>query len=97
MGRGFGRKARAPKNPWAAIPAEWRDAVDQSSEEDIRKRVSETALAEHENKRNLAKDQDVIEKKAALKYATEGYREVTKVNTLKISYARQVLEARGKL
>ncbi|MDE2103615.1 MAG: hypothetical protein KGL39_40630 [Patescibacteria group bacterium] len=89
-------RGRPRKDPFADVPKEWIDAVASASADDIRRRVAETALAEQSNLQAMRDDQDLAEKKEAVKLASEGYREATKVNTQKIRYAQQVLRDRGE-
>lgn len=91
MARGFKKKS-----PFADLDQEFKDTIDNMSDEDIKKRVSEVAIAEHENRANKAKDEDLAEKVAAAKFAGEQYREATKMNKLRIAYAHFILESRGK-
>ena len=77
MARGFGTK---PKSPFADLDAEFKAGIDGMSEEEIKRRVSEVAIAEHENRAAKKKDQDLADKVAAVKFAGEQYREATKMN-----------------
>ena len=92
MARGFKKKS-----PFADLDAEFKETIDNMSEEDIKRRISEVAIAEHENREAKKKDEDLAEKVAAVKFAGEAYREATKMNKLRIAYAHFILEARGKV
>ena len=92
MARGFKKK-----NPFDDLDKDFKTGIEDMSDEDIKKRVSEVAINEHENRAAQKKDQDLADKKAAVKYADEQYREGTKMNKLRIGYAHFILEARGKV
>lgn len=89
-------RGRSKKDPFDAVPKEWKDAVEAADEAEIRRRVSETAIAEQANLQAMQDDPDLAEKKMAVKFASEGYRDATKANTQKIRYAKLILESRGK-
>lgn len=93
MGRGFGKK----KSPFADLDAEYKTNIENMTEEEIKKRISEVALAEHENREAKKADQDLKEKLSAAKYAGAQYAEGTKMNRLRIAYAHFILESRGKV
>jgi len=92
MARGFQKKS-----PFADLDSDFKTSIDSMSEEDIKRRVSEVAINEHENRAAKKKDQDLADKMAAVKFAGEQYREATKMNKLRIAYAHFILEARGKV
>lgn len=93
MARGYGRKKKAP---FADLDQDFKDTVASMSDEEIKKRCAEVALAEHENREAKKADTDLAEKLGAAKFAGEQYREATKMNKLRIAYAHFILEARGK-
>ena len=88
--------AKEKKDPFAAIPEEWRDAVAASTVEQIDARIAELAKNEEENQNNKKEDEDLAEKKEAVKFAAEGYREATKMYKLKMKYVMRVLGDSGK-
>lgn len=90
--RGFAKKA-----PFADLDQDFKDTVANMSEEEIRKRISEVALNEHENREAKKKDMDLKEKQSAAKFAGAQYVEATKMNKLRIAYAHFILEGRGKV
>jgi hypothetical protein len=97
-GKGSGRRGRkGPKDPFEALPGEFKDAVLGSDEATIRQRISEVALAQAEMNETEKLDLDFQSKKEAAKVAGEVYREGKKLNQLKIKYMRQVLQSQGKL
>jgi predicted ATP-grasp superfamily ATP-dependent carboligase len=84
------------KLPFDDLPEDWRIEIDQSSVEAINGKIVELTMAETENQEAKKLDGDLQEKKAAVKYASEGYREATKGYRLRMRYILQVLEGRGK-
>lgn len=90
-----GRRAFGPKDPFAELPTDWKDAVAQDTTEGINKRIAEVAKATEELESAKVKDQDYQEKKEALKEAGAVYREGKKANRLKTLYCIRVLKDRG--
>jgi hypothetical protein len=93
----MGRPKGAAKGKYDDLDLEFKTLIENASDEDIKKKVSEVALSEHENKAAQKADLDLEEKKAACKFANEGYAENTKQNKLRISYAHYILNGRGKI
>jgi hypothetical protein len=89
-------KRMAKKHPFEDIPEEWRDAVAHASEEEINSRIVELAKAEAENQKAMKEDPDLAEKKEAVKFAAEGYREATKGYKLRMKFIMQSLADRAK-
>ena len=90
------RFAKKQKNgKFDDLPSDFKDAVAQSSPEDIRKRIAEVAIAQAELEAAKEKDQDYIEKKEALSVAGAVYRDGKKANRLKTAYCLQVLQDKG--
>lgn len=92
MARGFKKKGK-----FDDLDSEFKTNVENMTEEEIKRRISEVAIAEHENREAKSKDQDLADKVAAVKFAGEQYREATKMNKLRIAYAHFILESRGKV
>ncbi len=91
-------KKRGPykkKDKFADIEESFKDAVVQSSPEEIKKRVSEIALLECSTRAIIKVDPKVVETKAAYKEAMEDYRADLKAYKLKMEYCLSVLEAKG--
>lgn len=84
------------KNPFDAIEDTWRDGIVAMDEKDIRNAIATTALAQAELMAAKLEDEDLKEKKEAVKEASAIYREGTKINKLKIAFAHQILADRGK-
>jgi hypothetical protein len=83
------------KDPFEALNSDFKDAVAVMPEAEIRNRISEVAIANEELRKAKKDDQDLEEKREALKYANEPYREGEKLNRLKIQFCKRVLEDRG--
>jgi FtsZ-binding cell division protein ZapB len=84
------------KDPFEDLPSDWKDAIAQSSVEEINKRVAELAKGEEENQKAKKDDPDLAEKREALKVASEGYKEATKGYKLRMKWIMQVLGDMGK-
>ena len=90
-----GRMGKQKKGKFDDLPTDFKDAVAQSSPEDINKRIAEVAKATEELRKAQENDQDYQEKKEALKEAGAVYRDGFKANRLKIQYCVQVLGDKG--
>lgn len=86
---------KVKKDPFADLDAEFKDMIASSSIEIINNKIAEVAKNQEENLRAMADDQDLQEKKEAVKMASEGYRDASKMNRLKVIYAMRVLGDRG--
>jgi hypothetical protein len=75
---------------------EWYNALNDSTDEDIRQRVSEVAFSEATNQQAKEDDEDLANLKEQVKLANEPYAQATKVHKAQIRYAKSLLEARGK-
>ena len=91
-----GKRGRPKKNPFDDLPEEFKTTMDSATEAERRNVVARVAMAEEENKKNMKEDQDLAEKKSAVKEASVQYRAATKMNSLKIRYIKDILEASGK-
>jgi hypothetical protein len=90
------KNSKKQKNKFDDLPEEFKDAIDVGSDQSILDSIAKTALAQFLNILNKKADQDLASKLELAKEAGAVYREATKANNLKISYARSVLEARGR-
>lgn len=88
--------ARKSRNVFADLPDDWKTEMDQTSTEDISAEIARLAMAEAENLQAKADDQDLKDKKDAVKFAAEGYRESTKGYRLRMKYILSILEGRGR-
>jgi hypothetical protein len=96
MGKGKGRVPKKEKDKFDGLSQEFRGAIDGSSTEEIRKRVSEVALLDATEKQVLKNDPDVVSAREVLKNLMEPYRENFKSYKLQIEYCRQALDGSGK-
>ena len=90
----MGRKAKATFDD---LDSDFKDSVASMADEDVKKKVSEVALTEHENPEAQTADQDLEAKKREHTEAGAQYREASKANKLKIKYCHALLESRGKV
>lgn len=74
---------------------DFKDAVEQSSTDEIRRRISDLAVFEVETKETLKKDPAVLQAKDALDVLTSPYREDLKETRLKIEWCKRMLERKG--
>lgn len=89
------KKGAGPKDPFEALPDEFRDAIANLSREDIRSRIAQVALDQAELMEAKVKDVDFESAREAAKEAGAVYREGTKMNKLKIEFAKRVLDDKG--
>ena len=89
--------ARPKRNPFADLPDDWKTEIEQSATEVVNSKIVELTIAETENLQAKAEDQDLREKKDAVKFASEGYRESTKSYKLRMKYILSILDGRGKV
>ena len=89
------RKNFQEKDKFHALEDEFKSAIMQSDETEIRVRISQVALNQAELDAAQKDDQDLAEKAEAYKTAAEVYREGRKVNKLKIQFCKQVLDSKG--
>jgi hypothetical protein len=90
------RKPRATKkDKFDSLSDEFKDAVSQSTTDEIRKRIAEIAILDCTMKATLKVDPDVNQAKQALKDLMEPYREDIKAFKLQIEYSKSVLDDKG--
>lgn len=92
MGRG-----KSKKDPFEGLDKEFRSAIEGSDETQIRSKIAEVAIAQAQLMDLKEEDMDLAEKQVLVKDAAEQYTDGTKQNKLKIKFAKQMLESRGKL
>lgn len=83
------------KDKFDALESEFKDAVMQSSSDEIKKRVSEIALLQSATQAFLKVDPDVLQAKATLKGLTESSRETIKLCKLRIEFCQKTLTDKG--
>jgi hypothetical protein len=93
MGKGRGRK---PKDPFAEVPQEFRDAMAAADDAVLNARIAEIAKNDAALQEAKEKDEDLKSKKKEASVAGAVYREGQKANKQKITYIRKILEGRGK-
>ncbi len=87
--------AKEKKDPFAALPDEFRALVEQGGEAELREAAAKAGLDQAELMACKEEDDDLILKQAAVSVAGEVYRDGTKMNKLKIKFIRQTLKSRG--
>lgn len=92
MGR---KKGFTKKDKFDSLDSDFKEAVAQSSTDEIRRRVSEIAILEVTEKQILKQDPAVLEAKEKLKNVMEPYRESLKAYRLKIEWCKRVLDDKG--
>lgn len=90
----FGKKSKGDK--FSALPPEWKENIEAAQDEEVMNIIAKVSLDEVLNKMSKDADEDLKEKVAQAREAGAQYREGTKMNSLKIAYARQLLESRGR-
>ncbi len=91
MGRG-----RPKKDPFADLEEEFKEVINTLDTTDIRDRITTIALNQADLMSAKVEDQALKEAKEVAKEAGAVYRDGTKMNKLRISYAKQVLDGRGQ-
>lgn len=92
----MGRKAGFPKKgKWDELPTGFKEAIEQSSTDEIRKRVSDIALLDCKEHGLLKADPEVGMQKEKLKNLMEPYRENFKSYKLQISFCNEILKDKG--
>lgn len=90
-------RGRKKKAPFEDLDQDFKDTVANMKEEEIRAKLSEIAINQHQNLEAKKQDQDLEQKKVEYGVAGEIYREATKMNRLRTSYCYSILEAQGKV
>jgi hypothetical protein len=86
----------AKKNKFDDLNEDWKKHVEGLSDlESLKTEVATVAKQEFLNQSTMKADQDLNEKKDAVKVASSGYREVTKTNKLKLAYLTQLAADKG--
>jgi hypothetical protein len=88
-------KSKSDKDPFKDLDPEFRDAVAQSSPDQIRGRIAEVALYAHARQAAMEDDQDLAEKKAVVAEIQAPYKDDLKASKLKIKFMRRVLIDKG--
>lgn len=92
MGR---KKGFEKKDKFDSLEDSFKDAVRQSSTDEIKKRISEVALLDVTERQVLKNDPDVQMAKDKLKNLMEPYRENFKAYKLQLEFFKQTLDDKG--
>lgn len=90
-------KLKKAKDPFEAVPEEFKDAIAGMSVLDIKQRIANVALDQVELMKLKKEDQDLEEKKVAFKEAGALYREGSRLNKSKIEFCKFMLDSKGAL
>lgn len=93
MGRKPGSKNKRSK--WDDLSPEFKSSIDGASKEDLQGKLAEVAKALELNSAAQKADQDLNEKKQAVKDANAGYAEAKKAQRLKAEYLIVALSDKG--
>lgn len=91
----MGRKRGPKKDKFSSLSDSFKDAVAQSSTDEIRKRVSEIAILDCTERALLKINPDVAAARSALKNLMEPIRENMKAYKLQIEYCKNTLDSKG--
>lgn len=97
----MGRKKVNPngddiKDLYPLLGKDEKTAIENSSDEELNKRISDVAKNDAALSEAEKQDQDLAEKKAKVKSAREVYVDGHKANKQRIAKCREILSARGK-
>lgn len=90
-------RGRKKKMPFADLDQDFKDVVANMKDEEIRAKISEIAINEHENREAKKADTDLEQKKEQYRIAGEIYREGSKANKIRVEFCYDVLQSRGKV
>lgn len=90
------RGPKGVKDPYEYVNQEFKGKVEGATDEQIKAIIAEVAMNDAALKDAKKKDQDLKDKREALKDANSIYADGAKANGQRIAYCRMILEARGK-
>lgn len=90
-------RGRKKKNPFDDLDDQFKDSMNAMTESEIRDRIAQIALNQEELMSARKEDQHLAELKEQVKEASAIYRDGTKMNKLRIAFARQRLADMGKV
>ena len=90
-----GKRGPSKKDPFAALDEDFKTLVDGSDRDQIRHKISEVSMNQVDLMQAKADDQDLASCHEAYREAGAQYREGTKMNALRIKYAKLALEGKG--
>lgn len=82
-------------DPFSDLDSDWRDAVSNSSRDEIQHRIAKVALDDSDLRKDKKEDQHLAECANTYKEAGERYRNGFKENKLKIEFLKRVLNDKG--
>ena len=88
---------RPKKDEFSDMDPELKEQLEGMDDTEVRRKVSEFALLRQAQKEMMKEDPEVIEATENLKLAKGPYNEAIKGAELNIKFAKQLLEARGRL
>lgn len=93
----MGRKKgfRQPKDPFSALPEEFKDATTSMQADEIAKKLAELTMDEERNQAAMKADADLVAKRKEVQTASQTYREQTKLYKLKLKFITRVQSDRG--
>ncbi len=77
------------------LPDDFKDAVEQSSVDEVKKRIVDLAILEVETKEQFKADPDVEQAKENYSNTSGPYRESLKETRLKIEWCKRMIERKG--
>jgi len=89
------KRGRKKKDPFDALDDDFKALIDSSDRDQIRRKISEVSINQVDLMQAKADDQDLARCMEEAKEAGAIYREGTKMNKLRIMYAKLALEAKG--
>lgn len=91
------QKGRPKKEQWQDLPQEWKDRVNTLSREELEHEIANVAYNNCELMKLKSEDMDLASCKQSYTDAGAQYKEGSKQNKLKISYAKEMLDSAGGL
>lgn len=89
------RKNRGPKDPFSALPTEFKDAMAAAQGSELQEKLATITKSNEQNLAAKKADQDLKEKGQAYQQAGLVYKETAKLNSLKAKYIMRILADRG--
>ena len=90
-----GRRPRGSKDPFAALPTEFKDAMAAAQGAELQEKLAGITKSNEQNQAAKKADQDLKEKGAIYQQAGLPYKETAKLNSLKAKYIMRILADRG--
>jgi hypothetical protein len=85
------RPKSGKKNPFDALPKEWKDKIAGFGEQQINDEIAVVAKNEELNRKAKADDVDLKNMQLEVREASAPYRDATKMNRLKTAYLIEML------